>query len=147
MADPLKIDDEAVNIMKRKQEGIDIPLNRDVQARTTSTFLEYVKLIHDAIPELNFSDIDTTAIFLGHRFSAPLIIDSMTGGTQKALLINGRLAELAESYSLPMGVGSQRAGLVSEKLADSYTIARKNAPNAFLIAEHRGSAAVKWSFN
>lgn len=139
MADPLRIDNEAVNIMKRKQEGIDIPLNRDVQAKTTSTFLEYVKLIHDAIPELNFSDIDTTAMFLGRRFSAPLIIDSMTGGTEKALLINGRLAELAESYSLPMGVGSQRAGLVSEKLADSYTIARKNAPNAFLIANIGGA--------
>jgi isopentenyl-diphosphate delta-isomerase len=139
MADPVRLNDEAVDIMKRKQEGIDIPLNRDVQAKTTSTFLEYVKLVHDAIPELNLSDIDTTAIFLGHRFSAPLIIDSMTGGTEKALLINGRLAELAESYSLPMGVGSQRAGLVSEKLAGSYTIARKKAPNAFLIANIGGA--------
>jgi isopentenyl-diphosphate Delta-isomerase len=139
MADPVRPDDEALDIMKRKLEGIDIPLNRDVQSRTTSTFLEYVKLVHDAIPELNLSDIDTTAIFLGRRFSAPLIIDSMTGGTAKALLINGRLAELAESYSIPMGVGSQRAALVSEKLADSYTIARKNAPNAFLIANIGGA--------
>jgi len=139
MSDPQRLDDEAVGIMKRKQEGIDIPLNRDVQAKTTSTFLEYVKLVHDAIPELNLSDVDTTASFLGRKFSAPLIIDSMTGGTEKALLINGRLAELAESFSLPMGVGSQRAGLVSEKLADSYTIARKNAPNAFLIANIGGA--------
>jgi isopentenyl-diphosphate Delta-isomerase len=139
MADPVRPDDEALDIMKRKLEGIDIPLNRDVQSKTTSTFLEYVKLVHDAIPELNLSDIDTTAIFLGRRFSAPLIIDSMTGGTAKALLINGRLAELAESYSIPMGVGSQRAALVSEKLADSYTIARKNAPNAFLIANIGGA--------
>ena len=138
MTDPVRAGDEAVNIMKRKQEGIDIPLNRDVQARTTSTYLEYVKLVHDAIPELDLADIDTTAMFLGRQFSAPLIIDSMTGGTQKALLINGRLAELAESYSLPMGVGSQRAGLVSESLADSYTVARKNAPNAFLIANIGG---------
>ena len=139
MTNPVKLEDEAHDIMKRKQEGIDIPLNRNVQAKTTSTFLEYVKLVHNAIPELNLSDIDTTSIFLGRRFSAPLIIDSMTGGTAKALLINGRLAELAESYSLPMGVGSQRAGLVSEKLADSYTIARKKAPNAFLIANIGGA--------
>jgi isopentenyl-diphosphate Delta-isomerase len=139
MADPGRLDDKALDIMKRKQEGIDIPLSRDVQAKTTSTFLEYVKLIHNAIPELNLSEIDTTAVFLGRRFSAPLIIDSMTGGTAKALMINGRLAELAESYSLPMGVGSQRAGLVSEKLADSFTITRKNAPNAFLIANIGGA--------
>jgi isopentenyl-diphosphate Delta-isomerase len=139
MTDPVSLDDEVHQIMKRKQEGIDIPLNRNVQAKTTSTFLEYVKLVHDAIPELNLSEIDTTAIFLGRRFSAPLVIDSMTGGTAKALLINSRLAELAESYALPMGVGSQRAGLVDEKLADSYTIARKNAPNAFLIANIGGA--------
>jgi isopentenyl-diphosphate Delta-isomerase len=139
MVDPVRLKDEALDIMKRKQEGIDIPLNRDVQAKSTSTYLEYVKLVHNAIPELNLSDIDTSSKFLGRRFSAPLIIDSMTGGTAKALLINGRLAELAESYSLPMGVGSQRAGLVSEKLADSYIIARKNAPNAFLIANIGGA--------
>ena len=70
MTDPVRLDGEALDIMKRKQEGIDIPLNRDVQAKTTSTFLEYVKLVHDAIPELNLSDIDTTSIFLGLRFSA-----------------------------------------------------------------------------
>jgi isopentenyl-diphosphate Delta-isomerase len=139
MADPVRLDGDTIDIMKRKQEGIDIPLHRDVQAKTTSTFLEYVKLVHNAIPELNFEDIDISARFLGRDFSAPLIIDSMTGGTSKALSINGRLAELAETYSLPMGVGSQRAGLVNDKLADSYTIARKNAPNAFLIANIGGA--------
>jgi isopentenyl-diphosphate Delta-isomerase len=139
MAGPLRRDSDSVDIMKRKQEGIDIPLRSDVQAKATSTFLEYVKLVHNAVPELNFEDIDTSTRFLGRDFSAPLIIDSMTGGTPKALSINGRLAELAETYSLAMGVGSQRAGLVSEKLADSYTIAKKNAPNAFLIANIGGA--------
>jgi isopentenyl-diphosphate delta-isomerase len=134
VTDPERLDSGAVEIMKRKREGIEIPLRSDVQAKTTSTFLEYVKLVHNAVPELNLKDVDTSTIFLGRRFSAPLIIDSMTGGTTEALSINGRLAELAETYSLAMGVGSQRAGLVSDKLADSYEIARKNAPNAFLIA-------------
>lgn len=134
MTDPERPDSGAIEIMKRKREGIEIPLRSDVQAKTTSTFLEYVKLVHNAVPELDLKDVDTSTIFLGRHFSAPLIIDSMTGGTTEALSINGRLAELAETYSLAMGVGSQRAGLVSDKLADSYKIARKNAPNAFLIA-------------
>ena len=76
-------------------------------------------------------------------FSAPLIIDSMTGGTDEATVINGRLGELAEKYGFGMGLGSQRAGLKSEELASTYAIARKNAPNAFLIANIGGAQLAK----
>lgn len=126
-------------IKQRKKDGIDIPLQKDVQARTTSTYLEYVKLVHNALPELDYDDVDLSTEFLGRRFSAPLIIDSMTGGTDEATVINGRLGELAEKYGLGMGLGSQRAGLKSEELASTYSIARKNAPNAFLIANIGGA--------
>jgi isopentenyl-diphosphate delta-isomerase len=130
-------------IKQRKKEGIDIPLQKNVQAKTTSTYLEYVRLVHNALPELDYDDIDTSMTFLGKRFSAPLIIDSMTGGTDEATIINGRLGELAEKYGIGMGLGSQRAGLKSEELADTYSIARKNAPNAFLIANIGGAQLSK----
>jgi isopentenyl diphosphate isomerase/L-lactate dehydrogenase-like FMN-dependent dehydrogenase len=45
-------------IKQRKREGIKIPLNNDVQAKTTSTYLEYVKLVHNALPELDYDEID-----------------------------------------------------------------------------------------
>jgi isopentenyl-diphosphate Delta-isomerase len=121
-------------IKQRKKDGLDIPLNKNVQAKTTSNYLEYVKFIHNALPEINFEDIDTSTTFLNHKFRAPIIIDSMTGGTPEATKINGMLGELAENYGFAMGLGSQRAGLKSEELAETYSIARKNAPNAFLIA-------------
>lgn len=130
-------------IKQRKKDGIEIPLQKNVQARTTSTFLEHVKMVHNALPEINYDDIDLSTKFLGHRFSAPLIIDSMTGGTDEATTINGRLGELAEKYGLGMGLGSQRAGLKSEELAATYSIARKNAPNAFLIANIGGAQLAK----
>jgi isopentenyl-diphosphate delta-isomerase len=130
-------------IKQRKKDGIDIPLQKDVQAKTTSTYLDYVKLVHNALPELDYDDIDLSTEFLGHRFSAPLIIDSMTGGTDEATMINGRLGELAEKYGFGMGLGSQRAGLKSEELASTYSIARKNAPNAFLIANIGGAQLAK----
>lgn len=126
-------------IKQRKKDGIEIPLQKNVQARTTSTFLEHVKLVHNALPEINYEDVDLGTKFLGHRFSAPIIIDSMTGGTDEATMINGRLGELAEKYGFGMGLGSQRAGLKSEELASTYSIARKNAPNAFLIANIGGA--------
>ncbi|WP_415283875.1 type 2 isopentenyl-diphosphate Delta-isomerase [Candidatus Nitrososphaera sp. FF02] len=130
-------------IKQRKKDGIDIPLQKDVQARTASTYLEHVKLVHSALPELDYDDIDLSTTFLGRKFSAPLIIDSMTGGTDEATVINGRLGELAEKYGFGMGLGSQRAGLKSEELASTYSIARKNAPNAFLIANIGGAQLAK----
>jgi len=130
-------------IKQRKKEGIDIPLQKNVQAKNTSTYLEYVRLVHNALPELDYDDIDTSTTFLKKRFLAPIIIDSMTGGTDEATVINGRLGELAEKYGFGMGLGSQRAGLKSEELAATYSIARKNAPNAFLIANIGGAQLSK----
>lgn len=130
-------------IKQRKREGIEIPLNNDVQAKTTSTYLEYLKLIHNALPELDYDEIDISTNFLKRKFSAPLIIDSMTGGAPEAARINGRLGELAEKYGFAMGLGSQRAGLESKQLAETYSIARKNAPSAFLIANIGGAQLAK----
>jgi isopentenyl-diphosphate delta-isomerase len=126
-------------IKKRKREGIEIPLKESVQGKKNSTYLEYVKLFHNALPEVNFEEIDLSTTFLGKSFSAPLIIDSMTGGTDEAFLINKRLGQIAEEYGLGMGLGSQRAGLKSEKLVESYSIAREIAPSAFLIANIGGA--------
>lgn len=126
-------------IMQRKKDGIDIPLSNNVQSRFSSTYLEYVKLVHNALPEINYQDIDLSTSFLNHKFACPIIIDSMTGGTQEASKINLRLGRIAEKYQLGMGLGSQRAGLKSESLAETYSIARKNAPSAFLIANIGGA--------
>jgi isopentenyl-diphosphate delta-isomerase len=126
-------------IKRRKREGIEIPLNENIQRRTASTYLEYVQLLHNALPEINYDQIDLSIEFLNRSFSAPLIIDSMTGGTDEAFVINKRLGLIAERYGLGMGLGSQRAGLKSDKLVESYSIARKVAPNAFLIANIGGA--------
>src|SRR5919107_343808 len=126
-------------IKRRKREGIEIPLNENIQGRTTSNYLEYVKLLHNALPEINYDQIDLSTEFLGRSFSAPLIIDSMIGGTDEAFVINKRLGLIAERYGIGMGLGSQRAGLKSDKLVESYSIARTVAPNAFLIANIGGA--------
>lgn len=126
-------------IKRRKKEGIEIPLKENVQSKNNTTLLECVYLIHNALPEINFDEIDLSTTFLNRKFSAPLIIDSMTGGTDEALIINKRLGNIAEQYGLGMGLGSQRAGLKSDKLVESYSISRKVAPNAFLIANIGGA--------
>lgn len=143
MPDSSDVHSDVEIIKQRKKDGIDIPLQKNVQAKTTSTYLEYVKLVHNALPELDIDDVDISTKFLGKTFGAPIIIDSMTGGTDEATVINGRLGQLAERYGFGMGLGSQRAGLKNEELAATYSIARKNAPNAFLIANIGGAQLAK----
>ena len=65
-------------IKQRKKEGIVIPLTRNVQAKESSTYLEYVKLIHNALPEIDYEVVKINQNFLNHNFKAPIIIDSMT---------------------------------------------------------------------
>ncbi|MDP9197192.1 MAG: type 2 isopentenyl-diphosphate Delta-isomerase [Thermoproteota archaeon] len=130
-------------LQQRKKEGIRIPLTKDVQAKTSSNYLEYVKLIHNALPELDYDGIETSCTFLNRRLGAPIMIDSMTGGTPDAIKINSRLGQLAEKYGIAMGLGSQRAGLRSAALAETYSVARSAAPNAFLIANIGGAQLSK----
>lgn len=130
---------ERRGIEDRKLEGIQVTLREEVQARDATTLLEDVVLIHNALPEVNFDEIDTSTTFLSHKFSAPLIIDAMTGGTKEAAKINGNLAAAAEELGLGMGVGSQRAGLESQEMAETYAVAREKAPSAFLIANIGGA--------
>ncbi|GBC74870.1 Isopentenyl-diphosphate delta-isomerase [archaeon HR06] len=138
------MDREDINIiMKRKEEGIKIPLEKNVQAKEGTNYFEYVKLIHNALPELEFDEISTEVEFLGRRFSTPIMIDSMTGGSELSAKINENLALAAEELNIPMGVGSQRAGLKSDLLAETYSIVRKRAPNAYIMANIGGAQLAK----
>ena len=123
---------------KRKAEHIKIILEQKAQARKATTGFEDVQLIHRALPEVDRQKINLSVSFLGKKLSAPLIVGAMTGGTEEATKINVSIAKAVEKLGLGMGVGSQRAALEDPKLEKTYTIARKKAPNAFLIANIGG---------
>ncbi|MDQ6724278.1 MAG: hypothetical protein M3Z01_08455, partial [Thermoproteota archaeon] len=57
-------------IKRRKREGIEIPLTKNVQGKKNSTYLECVKLFHNALPEINFDEIDLSTTLLDKSFSA-----------------------------------------------------------------------------
>ena len=121
-------------VEKRKMDHIHICLNKNVEAKRVTTGFEDVFLIHRALPELNLEEIDLSTEAFGYKFSAPIMISSITGGAEEALKINASIAEAVEELGLGMGIGSQRAALENPKLRRTYTIARKKAPNAFLAA-------------
>ncbi len=130
---------EKRRIMERKEGHIGICLERPVQARGVRTLLDDVHLINDSLPEMDLADVDLSTRFLGHKFAAPIMIGAMTGGAELAKTINRNLAEAAREEGIGMVLGSQRAGLFDRQLADTYSIARKVAPDIFLGANIGGA--------
>jgi isopentenyl-diphosphate delta-isomerase len=116
----------------RKDDHLQIVQDRDVE--TTGTGFDDVRLIHNALPELDYDAIDPSIDFLGHDLSAPIFIESMTGGHQNTTEINRALARAASETGIAMGLGSQRAGLEldDERVLESYTVVRDAAPDAFI---------------
>lgn len=114
----------------RKIEHLDICVNEKVESHGTG--FEDVEFVHRCLPEINKSDISTATTFLGHKFSAPLMIASMTGGHPSTKRVNSSLAQAAEKLGIGIGVGSQRAALEDPGHEDSYRIVRDMAPNAFI---------------
>lgn len=130
-----KISDQ---IKERKEEHIQICLGEEVKARNVTTGFEDIHLIHRAMPEISQKEIDLSTTVFNHVFSAPIIVESMTGGTEKALKINAAIAQAVEELGLGMGVGSQRAAIEDSTLERTFKVTRKKASNAFLIANLGG---------
>ncbi len=118
---------------ERKADHIRINLEEDVRFPNLTTGLERVRLRHVALPELNLVDVDLHTVFLGKPLAAPLLISSMTGGTERAAAINRRLAEAAQARGIAMGLGSQRTGLEVPSTAATFRV-RDVAPDILLFA-------------
>jgi isopentenyl-diphosphate Delta-isomerase len=117
----------------RKQEHITINLEKNVQFPRLTTGLEHYRFLHQALPEINLSDVDTTVSLFGKTLAAPIVISSMTGGTDMAHRLNQNLAQAAQANRVAMGLGSQRAAIENASLASTYQV-RNVAPDILLFA-------------
>ncbi len=124
---------EASATESRKLDHILINLEQDVQFPRLTTGLERYRFLHQALPELNLNDIDTMVTVFGKRLRSPILISSMTGGTDMARAINRNLAQAAQQHGIAMGLGSQRAAIEDDALAGSYAV-RDTAPDILLFA-------------
>lgn len=121
-----------MGINKRKDDHIYLASSEVSQVG--SSWLEEVVLIHNALPELDMSDVELTSNFLGARVNAPVGIGAMTGGTELAGKINAELAKAAEEFGIPMYVGSQRVALVNPSVRWTFEVVKQNAPTVPKIA-------------
>jgi len=120
------------DISRRKADHLDLAAHGDVAFHETTTLLECVRLVHHALPDLAFGELDTSTPILGKTLRAPLLIAAMTGGTERAKNINKELASIAEERGYAFGLGSQRAMQKSRGALDSYAV-RDVAPSALIL--------------
>ncbi len=119
-------------IKDRKLDHIRINLEKDVRSALT-TGLENYHFAHESLPELDLEHTDTSLDLYTKKLAAPILISSMTGGTEEAETINLRLAEAAQAVGVAMGVGSQRAALEHPSQARTFQV-RRVAPDILLFA-------------
>jgi len=125
--------DNDLTIHNRKNDHLHLSVGKNVESKTT-TLLECINLIHNSIPEMNFSDVDLSCEFLGKKISAPILIGALTGGTPLGKKINETLASSAQTHNLPMMVGSQRIALENPDTIRSFSVVREKAPDVPLVA-------------
>jgi len=119
-------------IKDRKLDHIKINLEKDVRSALT-TGLENYHFTHEALPELDLERVDTSLSLFNKKLAAPILISSMTGGSDEAETINLRLAEAAQTVGVAMGVGSQRVAIEHPEQAATFQV-RRVAPDILLFA-------------
>jgi isopentenyl-diphosphate delta-isomerase len=120
------------SIGDRKADHLALCAEDDVGFRGRTTLLECVRLVHDALPDLTLAEVDTSVTLFGKKLRAPLVIASMTGGTEEAGLINRELASIAEERGYGFGLGSQRAMHVRPGTGATYRV-RQSAPSTLVL--------------
>ena len=107
-------------IENRKEEHIRIAEQKEVTS--SHNYWDDITLVHRAIPEIDFDEIKTSVVFLKKKLNYPMIISSMTGGTDLAKKINRNLAAAAEKFGIGMGLGSMRAAVEKKELEDTFSV-------------------------
>lgn len=132
------------SINQRKAEHIQITLNEKVTGNEITTGLERVHFIHNALPEIDFSEISIESKFVGQTRPTPFMISSMTGGAAFAETINRNLAIAAEEKGWIFALGSMRALIESDEHRASFQV-REYAPSVPIIA-NLGAVQLNYGF-
>ena len=116
----------------RKADHLALCATDEVAFRDKTTLFEQVRLVHDALPDLDAAALDTSCALFGKTLRAPIVIAAMTGGTEEAARVNRELSALAEERGYGFGLGSQRAMHVRAETATTYVV-REAAPTTLLL--------------
>jgi isopentenyl-diphosphate delta-isomerase len=117
---------------RRKDAHLDLCATEEVAPTENSTLLGDVRLVHCAMPELKFDQVELGLSWFGKKLKAPLLVTGMTGGTERAGQVNRDLAQVAEEFGVAFGVGSQRVMAERPELTPTFAV-RPAAPTTVII--------------
>lgn len=130
-------------IVTRKNSHLDACLHKNVEYSLSAGFENY-SFIHNALPEIDFQDIDMSTKFLSKKISFPLIVSGITGGGSDSFTVNKNLAIACEEVQIPFSVGSMRAAIENPDLGSTFEV-RKYAKTAPLTA-NLGAVQLNYGF-
>ena len=110
-----------MTIKSRKADHIEICKNE----RTAPGYCYWndVRLVHNALPEIDYDDIDMSCRLCGEKLEFPLVVTAITGGFEGAKKINANIASACADLGIGMGVGSERAGITGV-CPESYSVVK-----------------------
>lgn len=107
---------------ERKAEHIRICLEKAVETDHADNGLSAYRFDHDALPDLDFDEVDTGTTLLGKPLQWPFLIGSMTGGTKGAADRNEGFARAAARVGCGMALGSLRPALEEPSRASTFDV-------------------------
>ena len=117
----------------RKRDHIRLALDESAQQLVRSGYSK-IKLVHQALPEIDYNDVSLKVKLLGHEVSTPHFVSSMTAGHQDSLKINRNLALAAAENGWLMGVGSQRRELTDNEASIEWREIVSSVPDLKLVS-------------
>lgn len=118
---------------QRKQDHISLALLEDNQAVEAHGF-DAIELLHEALPDLNFEDINIQTKRFGCEVSSPFMVASMTAGHERGVMINAHLMSACAKTGWAMGVGSQRRELTDQHASKEWVALRQRYPDVTLFS-------------
>lgn len=121
-------------IQTRKQSHLDACVGPEAAiSSAVAAGFDLVRFEHEALPELDLDEVDTTTGFLGTDLALPLMISCMTGGTRQGRHANRELAAAAQACGVAVGLGSMRVGLQNPEVLDHFAV-KAEAPDVPVVA-------------
>lgn len=106
----------------------------DQQRELQASHFDQIRFVHHSFNRVDFSKIDLSSYWAGHKHNLPFYINGMTGGSHFTKQFNTMLAQVAAETGLTMASGSVSAALKDPTVADSFTTIRQMNPDGFVLA-------------
>ena len=118
---------EDTNAENRKKDHIDLALKSQTLKQEMDNRFYYEPIL--AAHPKNSDNLNLE--FLGKQMKAPIWISSMTGGAEKAGVINKNLAKACNEFGLGMGLGSCRSLLYSDEHFNDFNLRKQIGDQPF----------------